>query len=86
MPPDFSHLLKIVIDQKYRGQSLGEKLLCHDIHYFKQNSYESIYLEVAVDNEVAKHLYQKAGFSEVAYKSQFYSNGKDACAMQLKLD
>lgn len=76
------HLLKIVVDQSFRGNGHGQKLLITDLndHY---NDLKSCYLEVRSDNKTAVFLYQKLGFKLVHKVSNFYSDGCSALKMIL---
>ena len=52
----------IVIDEKYRNNGYGEKLLNYIIEYAKNGNYDDIVLYVYKFNENAIKLYEKKGF------------------------
>jgi len=52
----------IVIDENYRNNGYGEKLLNHIIEYAKNGKYNDIILNVYRFNENAIKLYEKKGF------------------------
>jgi diamine N-acetyltransferase len=52
----------IVIDENYRNNGYGEKLLNHIIEYAKNGNYNDIVLNVYRFNETAIKLYEKKGF------------------------
>lgn len=81
--PDQAHLLKIVTEGSFKQQGMASKLLQANIMTFKTRGITSIYLEVAVNNEVALKFYQKFGFSHLTVKKSFYSDGQSANAMSL---
>lgn len=83
---DFAHLLKIVLNKEYQNQGLAKQLLEESMLKLRKMDIPSIYLEVESDNHQALKFYKKMNFVEVAIKKKYYSNGKDACAMQLVLD
>ncbi len=52
----------------YRGKGLGEKLLRETIRLAKKRFRpKNIYLRVFSDNRIAKSLYHKAGFRDIAH-------------------
>lgn len=59
------------IDEKYRGMGHGEKSLQYLIDKYGVNS-----LVVGVNNEVAKHIYQNAGF-KIVKESYFDENANE---------
>ena len=52
----------IVIDENYRNNGYGEKLLNHIIEYAKNGKYDDIVLNVYGFNKNAIKLYEKKGF------------------------
>lgn len=79
------HLLKIVVRKEHRERGIGSSLLKTLINRMKQREVEEIILEVRVENSQARKLYQKFGFKDREYMSQFYLNGDDALLMTKKL-
>jgi len=71
---DECEILKIIVDEKYRRQGLGELLLQNLIDYCKQNSVSKIFLEVRSQNCVAKKLYQKIGFEKTGIRDNYYGD------------
>jgi len=55
----------IVIDENYRNNGYGEKLLNHIIEYAKNGNYNDIVLNVYRFNENAIKLYEKKGFKTI---------------------
>lgn len=55
-------LEEVVIDEKYRGQGLGEKLSKALIEIAKKERVQSIYLSSRPSREAANKLYPKLGF------------------------
>lgn len=59
-----ARLEEIIIDEKYRGQGLGEKLSQTLIEIAKKERVSSIYLSSRPSRVVANKLYQKLGFEK----------------------
>ncbi len=59
----------IGVDENYRNQGVGSKLLEFMKEYARENNYTDIKLTVNEENESAKHLYEKVGFKveNIAY-------------------
>ncbi len=73
-----------LVEEEFRDQKIGSKLLEYLINYAKDNHFVNITLEVKKDNNRAIHLYQKYGFKEVAIRSKYY-DGVDGILMEKKL-
>lgn len=52
------------VDEGYRGQGLGQKLINHCINDLKSKGYTEFTIGVEENNEIAKHIYFKLGFME----------------------
>lgn len=77
-----AHLLKIVVDPKFRMKGVGSSLLEPD--WIKKWFVEKMFLEVATANDNAINLYQSQGFEILHMVRSFYSNGEDAYKMMKK--
>lgn len=80
-PYDFD-ILEIVVDENFRGRGIGTILLKRVFDYAKLTHKEKATLEVASDNMPAISLYEKAGFSQIAERKNYYKNGKNALIFQ----
>ena len=78
-----AHLLKIVVDQAFRENGIGKNLFLFSKQKLVSMNVENCYLEVESDNLAALATYRSLGFEKLTLKKSFYSNGKDAYAMQL---
>jgi len=67
-----AHILTIVVNEEYRQQGLGRRLLRHLIAVARQAGVEMIFLEVRPSNLAAIKLYQSLGFSEVGIRKDYY--------------
>ena len=64
----------IQVDEEYRRQGIGTKLLAHLISLAIEYRVDNITLEVRVSNEIARELYKKFGFREVALRKYYYGD------------
>lgn len=84
---DFSaHLLKIATRPENKKQGHAQAILVQAIDALSLKAYESVFLEVEESNFCAIRLYEKLGFKKLNLIRRFYSNGKDAYAMQLSFN
>lgn len=76
----------VAVEQNARGRGIGQKLVSALVEHAKEIELEMILLEVRRSNEVAKRVYSKAGFEEIAVRKNYYSSPKeDAIMMSLIL-
>ncbi len=81
-PPE-AELPDIVVDEKYRGQGLGRKLLEKSKDELASRGIDTIFLEVRTSNTPARRLYESFGFEEIGVRKYFYSNPvEDAVCMR----
>ena len=71
----------IYVLEEYRNKKIGTKLLEYLIQISKQSHIINITLEVRESNKVARHLYKKIGFEEVAIRKYYYGD-EDAILME----
>ena len=71
----------IFVNEINRNQKIGTKLLEYLINYANENKIINITLEVRKSNNIARHLYQKIGFKEVAIRKYYYGD-EDAILME----
>ena len=71
----------IEVIPEYRGKGIGTKLMSYLISLAIENRVVNITLEVRISNEVARHLYKKFGFREVALR-KFYYGDEDGILME----
>ena len=64
----------IKVLEEYRGQGIGTKLMAHLVGLAIEYRVENITLEVRVSNEIARNLYKKFGFREVALRKYYYGD------------
>lgn len=60
--------------EEYRKKGIGTKLLANLISLAIELRVDNITLEVRVSNEIARNLYKKFGFHEVAIRKYYYGD------------
>ena len=71
----------IEVKEEYRGKGIGTKMMSYLVSLAIENRVENITLEVRVSNTIARNLYKKFGFREVALR-KFYYGDEDAILME----
>ena len=71
----------IEVEEEHRGKGIGTKLMSYLVSLAIENRVVNITLEVRISNEIAKHLYKKFGFREVAIR-KFYYGDEDGILME----
>lgn len=61
-PHILGEVLDLYIDEKYRGQGIGTKMMQMMESYFKANNCDSMWIQVFAPNHPAHNLYKKYGF------------------------
>lgn len=78
-----AELIDIAMDERYRGSGFGTLLLEEMIARTENSDIGEIFLEVRKSNAPAIAMYQKAGFSKVGERRNYYSNPcEDAVLMK----
>ncbi len=72
MPDDAYHVLALAVDPAMRGRGLGTKLLDHAHQLAREAGFAACSLQVVVENEGARRLYERLGYREIERKT---SNG-----------
>ena len=65
------------LDKEYQGKGLGQKLIEYTIADLESRGYEEFTIGVEEDNNIAKHIYFKYGFTEAIDKG--HGNEYDPC-------
>ena len=71
----------IEVEESYRGNGIGTKLMSYLVFVAIENRVINITLEVRKSNDVAINLYKKFGFREVAIR-KFYYGDEDGILME----
>lgn len=64
----------IKVEEEYRNQGIGTKLMAYLVSMAIDLRVVNITLEVRVSNEIARNLYKKFGFREVALRKYYYGD------------
>lgn len=71
----------IYVDDSRRREGIGKKLMSYLVMVAIDNHVINITLEVRVSNDIARNLYKKFGFHEVAIR-KFYYGDEDGILME----
>ncbi len=85
--PDYT-LMDICVAPKYQGQGIARQLLAAFIEYGEQHEAENLFLEVRESNNRAIALYERAGFSHMSVRKNYYpttTGNENAILMGLTL-
>ena len=80
------HVKDLAVDEAYRGQGIGRRLLRRAIDVLEDAGTGSVKLEVRVGNTAARSLYRSFGFEHRRTIPNYYGNGEDALVMIRALD
>lgn len=84
--PVEAHITIIAVDPAWQKKGLGTYLMQLMIDYARKLECQSVSLEVRIDNEVAKRLYQDFGFTVNFVRPNYYQDlHKDGLNMVLTL-
>ena len=71
----------LFVDEKKRQMGIANKLMAYLISVAINNHVVNITLEIRISNEIARYLYRKYGFREVALR-KFYYGDEDGILME----
>ena len=66
-------MMNLAVDQSYRRQGIGRKLVSFLIDRLRENKTYCLTLEVRASNAAAISLYHELGFEEVGRRPKYYS-------------
>lgn len=78
---DRMELDDILVLEEYRNKRIGNKLMSYLISVAINEKVVNITLEVRISNEIARNMYKKFGFREVALR-KFYYGDEDGILME----
>lgn len=73
----------VTVAPRARRQGLARTLMLQLLNEARRRGTEELFLEVRVDNDAAKALYEELGFEQVAVRTGYYKGGIDAVSMKL---
>ena len=82
---DQCEILSLAVDTQHRGVRVGGLLLDGAIHQAAEGGAETLFLEVAEDNNVARTLYHSRDFAPVGRRPNYYvrKDGTSAAAVTM---
>jgi ribosomal-protein-alanine N-acetyltransferase len=88
MAADEAELLSIAIDARHRGRSLSRSLLLTHLGHLAGRGVRTVFLEVEENNQPARRLYDRAGFSVVGRRERYYKQpgGEPLNALLMRRD
>jgi len=78
---DRMEIENLFVNEFYRNQKIASKLMSYLVSIAIQYRVINITLEVRISNEIARNLYKKFGFREVALR-KFYYGDEDGILME----
>jgi len=88
MAADEAEILSIAIDAGQRGRGLSRSLLLTHLGHLAGHGVRTIFLEVEENNQPARRLYERAGFSVVGRRERYYRQpgGEQLNALLMRRD
>ena len=75
----------VAVDDTARRTGIGQRLVQALAREARERGCVVMMLEVAVDNEAARRLYDSLGFTEVGRRRSYYAPGVDALVLRRRL-
>jgi [ribosomal protein S18]-alanine N-acetyltransferase len=85
---DEAEILSIAIDPRHRGKGLSRDLLLTHLGHLAGRGVRTIFLEVEENNQPARRLYERAGFTVVGRRERYYRqpDGEQLNALLMRRD
>ena len=85
---DEAEILSIAVDAAHRGSGLSRTLLMTHLGHLAGRGVRMIFLEVEENNQPARRLYDRAGFTVVGRRERYYKqpNGVQLNALLMRRD
>jgi ribosomal-protein-alanine N-acetyltransferase len=86
MAADEAEILSIAVDAGYRGRGLSRSLLLTHLGHLAGRGVRTVFLEVEENNQPARRLYDRAGFSVAGRRERYYqeANGEQLNALLMR--
>ncbi len=75
--PDCCELQKLYLEDEYRGQGLGYRMMEHLEHQAAKTGYRRVYLETHTSLQAAIHLYEKCGYKLIGQPAESIHGAMD---------
>jgi ribosomal-protein-alanine N-acetyltransferase len=88
MAADEAEILSIAVDAKHRGRGLSRNLLLTHLGHLAGRGVRTVFLEVEENNQPARRLYGRAGFSVAGRRERYYKQpgGEQLNAVLMRRD
>jgi ribosomal-protein-alanine N-acetyltransferase len=88
MAADEAEILSIAVDAKHRGRGLSRNLLLTHLGHLAGRGIRTVFLEVEENNQPARRLYDRAGFSVAGRRERYYkqASGEQLNAVLMRRD
>ena len=88
MAADEAEILSIAVAAGYRGRGLSRNLLLTHLGHLAGRGVRKIFLEVEENNQPARRLYERAGFSVAGRRERYYQQpgGEQLNALLMRRD
>ncbi len=85
---DEAEILSVAVDPAYRGRGLSGSLLLTHLGHLAGQGGRTIFLEVEENNQPARRLYERAGFTLVGRRERYYKQqgGEHLNALLMRRD
>ncbi|WAW14664.1 ribosomal protein S18-alanine N-acetyltransferase [Peptostreptococcus equinus] len=81
---DEAHITNVAVHKDFRGQKIGDEMMCKFIEKCERDRLASITLEVRKSNIVAQNLYKKYGFLNGGLRKEYYGDNKEDALIMWK--
>ena len=88
MAADEAEILSIAVAESHRGRGLSSTLLLTHLGHLAGRGVRTVFLEVEENNQPARRLYQRTGFTVVGRRERYYrqSGGEPLNALLMRRD
>lgn len=88
MAADEAEILSIAVVESHRGRGLSHTLLLTHLGHLAGRGVRTVFLEVEENNQPARRLYQRTGFTVVGRRERYYrqSGGEPLNALLMRRD
>jgi [ribosomal protein S18]-alanine N-acetyltransferase len=83
---DEGHILNLAVHPEHQGKGIASHLIQEMLGIMRERNCRSVFLEVRISNEQARHIYEKFGFALLGERKDYYvSPVEDAVILVLRL-
>lgn len=78
---DEAEILTVCVLPEYRKRGLAQQLLAWCDQVAQHKGAQTLFLEVSVNNQSARTLYEKQDFEKLGLRKKYYEDGSDALVL-----